>query len=165
MADWPACNCRQGYGFQGPYKNLCIRKCNSSRHYLKVSPFYLSSREYWNWENVNSESYCEVLLKLRDAIRRKRPGQLARGYCFIMTLPDSIQLKQPRRQLKNYNGNCLNIRLTARTWHLVTSICLVRYENTLVANVSLLTKRLKRRCGSGWDNSQKTSMLRVSTHW
>jgi hypothetical protein len=28
-------------------------------------------------ENVNSASYSEVLLKLRDAIRRKRPGQLA----------------------------------------------------------------------------------------
>jgi hypothetical protein len=30
-------------------------------------------------ENVNPASYCEVLLKLRDEIRRKRPGQLARG--------------------------------------------------------------------------------------
>jgi hypothetical protein len=29
--------------------------------------------------NVNSALYCEVLLKLRDAIRRKVPGQLARG--------------------------------------------------------------------------------------
>jgi histone-lysine N-methyltransferase SETMAR len=29
-------------------------------------------------ENVNTASYYEVLLKLRDAIRRKRPGQLAR---------------------------------------------------------------------------------------
>jgi histone-lysine N-methyltransferase SETMAR len=29
-------------------------------------------------ENVNSASYCEVLLKLRDAIRRKCPGHLAR---------------------------------------------------------------------------------------
>jgi histone-lysine N-methyltransferase SETMAR len=28
---------------------------------------------------VNSASYCEVLLKLRDVIRRKRPGQQARG--------------------------------------------------------------------------------------
>jgi hypothetical protein len=28
-----------------------------------------------------------------------------------------------------------------------------------------MTKRLKRRFGSGWDNSQKTSVLRVSTHW
>jgi histone-lysine N-methyltransferase SETMAR len=30
-------------------------------------------------ENLNSASYCEVMLKLRDAIRRKCPGQLARG--------------------------------------------------------------------------------------
>jgi histone-lysine N-methyltransferase SETMAR len=28
---------------------------------------------------VNSAPYCEVLLKLRDASRRKPPGQLARG--------------------------------------------------------------------------------------
>jgi hypothetical protein len=28
-------------------------------------------------ENVNSPTNCEVLLKLRDAIRRKRPGQPA----------------------------------------------------------------------------------------
>jgi hypothetical protein len=38
-------------------------------------------------------------------------------------------------------------------------------NTTLVANVSLMTKMLKRGEGSGWDNSQKTSMLRVSTHW
>jgi histone-lysine N-methyltransferase SETMAR len=30
-------------------------------------------------ENVNSALYCEVLLKLRDAIRRKRSCRLARG--------------------------------------------------------------------------------------
>jgi hypothetical protein len=30
---------------------------------------------------------------------------------------------------------------------------------TLVANISLMTKRLKRRCGSGRDKNQKTSML------
>jgi histone-lysine N-methyltransferase SETMAR len=30
-------------------------------------------------ENVNSESYCEVLFKLWDAIHRKCPSQLARG--------------------------------------------------------------------------------------
>jgi hypothetical protein len=34
-----------------------------------------------------------------------------------------------------------------------------------VADVSLMTKRLKRRCGSCRDNSQKISVLRVSTHW
>jgi hypothetical protein len=30
-------------------------------------------------ENVNSASYCGVLLKLWDAIRRKHPDQLVRG--------------------------------------------------------------------------------------
>jgi hypothetical protein len=30
-------------------------------------------------KSVNFASYCRVLLKLRVAIRRKRPGQLARG--------------------------------------------------------------------------------------
>jgi hypothetical protein len=30
-------------------------------------------------ENVNSASYCDVLLKNRNAIRRKRTNQLARG--------------------------------------------------------------------------------------
>jgi hypothetical protein len=34
-----------------------------------------------------------------------------------------------------------------------------------VADVSLMKKGLKRRYESGRDNSQKTSMLRVSTHW
>jgi hypothetical protein len=30
-------------------------------------------------ENVNSASYCEVLLKLQDVSHRVLPGQLARG--------------------------------------------------------------------------------------
>jgi hypothetical protein len=30
-------------------------------------------------ENMNSASYCEVLLKLQNAVCRKRPGQQARG--------------------------------------------------------------------------------------
>jgi hypothetical protein len=34
-----------------------------------------------------------------------------------------------------------------------------------VSNVSLLTKKLKRRSRSGRDNSQKTSALPISTNW
>jgi hypothetical protein len=48
----------------------------------------------------------------------------------------------------------------------VGSVCRVKSFTSMlrnVANVSLMTKRLKRRCGSGRDNSQKTTMLRVST--
>jgi hypothetical protein len=51
---------------------------------------------------------------------------------------------------------------------MVGRVCRVKRFTTgsrNVAVVSLMTKRLKRRCGSGWDNNQKTSVLRVSTHW
>jgi hypothetical protein len=79
-------------------------------------------------ENVNFAlyEYPEVLLKLWDAIRRKPPGHWQGGYYLIMTMPDAIQAEQPRREFKNYSGNFLNIWLTARTWPLVISICLVR---------------------------------------
>jgi hypothetical protein len=63
------------------------------------------------------------------------------GYCFIVTIPDPIQPEQSGREFKNDSGNFLDIRLATRTWSLVTSI--------LVTNVSLMTKRLKRRCGNG----------------
>jgi hypothetical protein len=43
--------------------------------------------------------------------------------------------------------------------------CLSREAfHNCVANVSQM-KKLKRRCGSGWENSQNTSILRISTHW
>jgi hypothetical protein len=40
-----------------------------------------------------------------------------------MTMPHPIQTEQPWREFKDYSGNFLNIRFTARTWPLVTSIC------------------------------------------
>jgi hypothetical protein len=67
------------------------------------------------------------------------------GYCFIMTMQDPIHPEQLRREFKNYSGNFLNIRLTARTWPLGTSVFFVRYRTTFVS----LMKRLKRKCGSG----------------
>jgi hypothetical protein len=51
-------------------------------------------------ENVNSALDCEVLLKLRNVIRRKRPGQLAWG---VLLHHDNAR------------------HLTAQTWPLVTS--------------------------------------------
>jgi hypothetical protein len=48
-----------------------------------------------------------------------------------------------------YDGECLS-RKAVHNW---------------VPNVSLMTKRLKRSCGSGRDNSENISALRVSTHW
>jgi hypothetical protein len=100
-------------------------------------------------DNVISATYCEVLLRLRDAIRRNDQANWQEEYCLIMTMPDPIQPGQRRREFKNYNGNFLNICLTARTWppsdfHLFSLL-----KTTLVADVSLMTKRLKLRCGCG----------------
>jgi hypothetical protein len=71
------------------------------------------------------------------------------GYSFTVTMPDPIQPEQPRREFKNYSGDFLNINLTARIWPPVTSICLVCQKHTLMANVWLMTKRLKWRCEDG----------------
>jgi hypothetical protein len=53
------------------------------------------------------------------------------GYCLIMTMPDPIQPEQPNREFKNYSGNFLNVCLTAQTWPLSISICLVCQKTTL----------------------------------
>jgi hypothetical protein len=86
------------------------------------------------------------------------------GCCFIMKMSNPIQPEQPRREFKKYSEDFLNIRLIPRTWPVLTSFCLVLWNTTLVANVSLMTKRLKRWCGNGWDISQRTYILRVLAH-
>jgi hypothetical protein len=63
---------------------------------------------------------------------------------------EGLNAKDINKEMFNvYGGKCLSCR-AVHNW---------------VANVSLMTKRFKRRCGSGRDNSQKTSVLWVSTHW
>jgi hypothetical protein len=86
------------------------------------------------------------------------------GYCFITTMPNLIQLKQPRREFKNDSGNFLNIRLTARTWPPSDVRLVGPVKTTLVTNISLMTKRLKQRrlrqwlkdfCAAGFDAQVK----------
>jgi hypothetical protein len=75
-------------------------------------------------ENVNSASYCEVLLKLEMQFAENIQANWRDGYCFIMTIPDPKQPEQPRREFKNYSRNFLNICHTAWIWFLLTPICL-----------------------------------------
>jgi hypothetical protein len=62
-------------------------------------------------ENVNSASYCEVLLKIRDAIRRKRPGKLARG---VLLYHENVKIQyspsnpEQNTRTTSYTGNFLN---------------------------------------------------------
>jgi hypothetical protein len=76
-------------------------------------------------EYVNSASYCEVLLKLQDAICRKYPGQLTGGFLLQHenVRPHTAQATQKRIQelqweLPEYTPYSL-------TSPLVTSVCLV----------------------------------------
>jgi hypothetical protein len=63
--------------------------------------------------NVNSASYCGVLLKLRDAIRRKRPGQLPRG---VLLHHDNA--RPHTAPFKKYSGNFLSPGLAPGDFHL-----------------------------------------------
>jgi hypothetical protein len=72
--------------------------------------------------------------------------------------------------MKNRVLLCLSLRVKGQCtkdihkeiFHVYGEKCFSRKAvHILVENVSLLEKRLKRRCGSGWDNSQKASMLQV----
>jgi histone-lysine N-methyltransferase SETMAR len=51
-------------------------------------------------ENVNSASYCKVLLKIRDSICSKLPGQLARGVLLHHenAIPHTARATQERIQ-------------------------------------------------------------------
>jgi hypothetical protein len=46
-------------------------------------------------ENVNSATYCEVLLTLQDVLHRRQEG-----YCIIMTMPDPISPSNPGENSK-----------------------------------------------------------------
>jgi hypothetical protein len=100
-------------------------------------------------KNVNSASYCEVLLKLRDAIHRNRPGQMERWVLLYHdnARPHTARVTQER--IQELQWGLLEHPpyipdLVPSDFNLFGPV-----KNTLVANVSLMTKRLKRRFGSG----------------
>jgi hypothetical protein len=99
-------------------------------------------------ENVNSASYCEVLLKLRDEIRRKSPGQLERGALIHHDIarPHTAQATQESIQVQSEIPEHLPYSpdLAPGDFHLFGPL-----KTTLLVNVLLITKRLKRRCESG----------------
>jgi histone-lysine N-methyltransferase SETMAR len=100
-------------------------------------------------ENVNSASYCEVLLKHQDAENRKREGQLERPVLLHHdnARPHITRTTQERIQQLQWE---LLEHLPYRP-DLAPGDFLVfgLLKNHLGGRCSLLTKRLKWRCGSG----------------
>jgi hypothetical protein len=73
---------------------------------------------------MNSASYCEVLLKRRDAIRRKLPGHLGSVLLLHHDSARAHAAQATQERVQNLQFELIEIRLRARTWPLVTSICL-----------------------------------------
>jgi hypothetical protein len=90
-------------------------------------------------ENINPASNCEVLFELRDAVRGRRPGKLARGVLHHTARATQEGIQELQWELLEHPPN---------SPYLVPSD-FPPEETALVANVSMMTKRLKRRRGSG----------------
>jgi histone-lysine N-methyltransferase SETMAR len=114
-------------------------------------------------ENANSASYCEILLKLQDAIRRKLSGQLARG---VLLHHDNA---------RTHTARATQERVQELQWGLLEH---PTYSPDLAPSDFHLFGPLKNHLGFVDDEeskpevrkwlrqqSKKTSMLRVSTHW
>jgi transposase len=105
---------------------------------------------------VNSASYCEFMLKLRDAIRIKASGQLARGLLLNHdnATPHTARATQERiqelqRELLEHPPYSPD--MTPSDFHLFRTLRKPPWRQMFC----WWRKRLKRRRGSGWDNSQK----------
>jgi histone-lysine N-methyltransferase SETMAR len=121
---------------------------NPTQSVLWESQGVLLSHIQTRGENVNSVSYCEVLLKLRDAIRRKRPGQLARG----------VMLHHGKA--RPHTPGATHERIRELQWELLEhppySPALAPIDLHLfgplkkhLGGKGFVMKRLKRRCGNG----------------
>jgi histone-lysine N-methyltransferase SETMAR len=115
-------------------------------------------------ENVNSALYCDILLKLRNAICRKRPGQLRRGILLHHDNARPYTARATQERIQELQQEILehlpySLDLAPSDFHLFHPL-----KTTLAINIPLMMKRLKRRNRSGQDNSQKTYILWGLTH-
>jgi histone-lysine N-methyltransferase SETMAR len=116
-------------------------------------------------ENVNSASYCDLLLKLRDAICSKRPGQMAKGgtasSCNFR--PHTAQATQERieelqRELLEHPAYSLD--LAPSDFHLFGPL-----ENHLGVKRFADDKDDEMEVQKWLREQSKTSMLWVLMHW
>jgi hypothetical protein len=96
-------------------------------------------------EKGNSALYCEFLLKLRDAIRRKHPGQLAKSVLLRHNNARLNTTGEPRTEFKKYSRNFLNVGLTARIWPCPSA----QLKTHLGGERFSVDEEFERRCGIG----------------
>ncbi|GFN86514.1 histone-lysine N-methyltransferase SETMAR [Plakobranchus ocellatus] len=72
---------------------------------------------------INAARYCSTLDRLKEAIRRKRPGLLRRGVISTIMRP-LIQQTLHSNGCSATFGKFFLILPTVQTWHPLTFICL-----------------------------------------
>jgi histone-lysine N-methyltransferase SETMAR len=116
-------------------------------------------------DNVNFASYCEVLLKMWDAISRKHPCQLARGVLLHHdnARPHTARVTQKRIQELQWelpeHPPC-SPDLTPSDFHLFGPL-----KNHLCGKSFADEEEVETEVPKWLRQQSKTSMLRVSTHW
>jgi histone-lysine N-methyltransferase SETMAR len=116
-------------------------------------------------ENMNSASYCEVLLKLWDTIRRKPPGQLARGVLLHHdnARPNTVRATQEiiqELQWELLEHPPYSPDLVPSDFHLFGPLKKLHGGKRFADDEEVETEVRK------WVRQQsKASMLRVSMHW
>ncbi|GFO14795.1 histone-lysine N-methyltransferase SETMAR [Plakobranchus ocellatus] len=73
---------------------------------------------------INAARYCTTLDRLKEAIRRKRPGLLRRVLCFSTIMRPLIQQTLHSNGCSATLGKFFLILPTVQTWHPLTFICL-----------------------------------------
>ncbi|GFO06842.1 histone-lysine N-methyltransferase SETMAR [Plakobranchus ocellatus] len=73
---------------------------------------------------INAARYCSTLDRLKEAIRRKRPGLLRRGVLLQHDNATLIQQTLHSNSCSTMVGKFFLILPTVQTWHPLTFICL-----------------------------------------
>jgi histone-lysine N-methyltransferase SETMAR len=93
-------------------------------------------------EKINSSFYSEILLKYQDEIRRKLPGQLARGVLLYHNNAGPHTSQASQETIQELQWELLEHPPCSPD---LASSELGPLNTTLVTNVLLISKRLKRR--------------------
>ncbi|GFS09712.1 histone-lysine N-methyltransferase SETMAR [Elysia marginata] len=116
-------------------------------------------------ETINAARYCQTLDKLREAIRKKRPGQLTNRVILQHDNATPHTARVTQGWLEKYGWKICHTHQTIQTSHhlIITSLghCNVSWqESALVTMKSLLTM-----CGNGYKTLTEVSSERVSIPW
>ncbi|UYV73477.1 hypothetical protein LAZ67_10003627 [Cordylochernes scorpioides] len=111
---------------------------------------------------VNAARYCEVLTKLRAAIKWKRPGLLSRKVLLVHDNARLTQLEQPKRCWKTSNGKFSHIHLILRSLPQATSIFFQHSSCTLEASTLRMMTKCRRRRTTGYEDRTRLGTTVVS---